>query len=147
MDPDAGLTKIIDYLNLWASEAEKIKDLLIVRYEDMRSNTGEILEKIVTFLGTPGDQDQIQEAVRFASIENMRNMETKRTFWMSGSRMVAKDKSNPNSYKVRKAKVGGYRDYFDDKQIQALNQLVADRLDSIFGYEFTPESGDQTASA
>lgn len=147
MDPDAGLTKIIDYLNLWASEAEKIKDLLIVRYEDMRSNTGEILEKIVTFLGTPGEQDQIQEAVRFASIENMRNMETKRTFWMSGSRMVAKDKSNPNSYKVRKAKVGGYRDYFDDKQIQALNQLVADRLDSIFGYEFTPESGDQTASA
>jgi hypothetical protein len=147
MDPDAGLTKIIDYLNLWAAEAGKMKDLLIVRYEDMRSNTGEILEKIVNFLGTPGDQDQIQEAVRFASIENMRSMETKRTFWMSGSRMVAKDKSNPNSYKVRKAKVGGYRDYFDDKQIQTLNRLVADRLDSIFGYEFSPESGDQSASA
>ena len=147
MDPDAGLTKIIDYLNLWASEAGKIKDLLIVRYEDMRSNTGEVLEKIVTFLGTPGEQDQIQEAVRFASVENMRNMETKRTFWLSGSRMVAKDKSNPNSYKVRKAKVGGYRDYFDDQQIQTLNQLVADRLDSVFGYEFTPDSGDQTASA
>ena len=142
MDPDAGLTKIIDYLNLWAREAGKIKDLLIVRYEDMRSNTGEVLEKIVTFLGTPGEQDQIQEAVRFASVENMRNMETKRTFWLSGSRMVAKDKSNPNSYKVRKAKVGGYRDYFDDQQIQSLNQLVADRLDSIFGYEFTPDSGD-----
>ena len=147
MDPDAGLTKIIDYLNLWASEAGKIKDLLIVRYEDMRSNTGDVLEKIVTFLGTPGEQDQIQEAVRFASVENMRNMETKRTFWLSGSRMVAKDKSNPNSYKVRKAKVGGYRDYFDDQQIQTLNQLVADRLDSIFGYEFTAESGDQAASA
>lgn len=147
MDPDAGLTKIIDYLNLWASEAGKIRDLLIVRYEDMRSNTGEVLEKIVTFLGTPGDQDQIQEAVRFASVENMRNMETKRTFWLSGSRMVAKDKSNPNSYKVRKAKVGGYRDYFDDQQIQTLNQLVADRLDSIFGYEFTTDPGDQTASA
>jgi hypothetical protein len=146
MDPDAGLTKIIDYLNLWASEAGKIKDLLIVRYEDMRSNTGEVLERIVTFLGTPGDQDQIQEAVRFASVENMRNMETKRTFWLSGSRMVAKDKSNPNSYKVRKAKVGGYRDYFDDSQIQTLNQLVADRLDSIFGYEFTPDTGDQAAS-
>jgi len=146
MDPDAGLNKIIDYLNLWASEAGKIKDLLIVRYEDMRSNTGEILEKIVTFLGTPGEQDLIQEAVRFASVENMRNMETKRTFWLSGSRMVAKDKSNPNSYKVRKAKVGGYRDYFDDKQIQDLNRLVADRLDSIFGYEFTPGSGSQTAS-
>jgi hypothetical protein len=146
MDPDAGLTKIIDYLNLWASEAGKIKDLLIVRYEDMRSNTGEVLEKILSFLGTPGEQDEIQEAVRFASVENMRSMETKRTFWLSGSRMVAKDKSNPNSFKVRKAKVGGYRDYFDDSQIQTLNQLVADRLDSIFGYEFTPDTGDQAAS-
>jgi len=147
IDPDAGLVKIIDYLNLWAREAGKIKDLLIVRYEDMRSNTGEVLEKIVTFLGTPGEQDQIQEAVRFASVENMRNMETKRTFWLSGSRMVARDKSNPNSYKVRKAKVGGYRDYFDDKQIQTLNRLVADRLDSIFGYEFAPKSAGQTATA
>jgi len=147
MDPDAGLAKIINYLNLWASEAGKVKDLLIVRYEDMRSNTGEVLEKIVTFLGTPGEQDQIQEAVRFASVENMRNMETKRTFWLSGSRMVAKVKGNPNSYKVRKAKVGGYRDYFDHKQIQVLHQLVADRLDSRFGYEFTAESGDQAASA
>jgi hypothetical protein len=147
MDPDAGLTKIIDYLNLWASEAGKIKDLLIVRYEDMRSNTGEVLEKILTFLGTPGEQDQIQEAVRFASVENMRNMETKRTFWLSGSRMVAKDKSNPNSFKVRKAKVGGYRDYFDDQQIQTLNRLVADRLDGIFGYEFPTDSGEQTAKA
>ena len=61
--------------------------------------------------------------------------------------MVANDKSNPNSCKVRKAKVGGYRDYFEDKQKQALNQLVLDRLGSIFGYEFTPDSGDQTASA
>ena len=42
--------------------------------------------------------------------------------------MVANDKSNPNSCKVRKAKVGGYRDYFEDKQKQALNQLVLDRL-------------------
>ena len=146
MDPDAGLTKIIDYLNLWASEAGKIKDLLIVRYEDMRSNTGEVLEQILSFLGTPGEQDEIQEAVRFASVENMRSMETKRTFWLSGSRMVAKDKSNPNSFKVRKAKVGGYRDYFDDSQIQTLNKLVADRLDSIFGYEFKPDTGDQAAS-
>jgi len=32
-------------------------------------------------------------------------------------RKKARDKSDPDSYKVRKAKVGGYRDYFDADQI------------------------------
>ena len=44
----------------------------------------------------------------------MKKMEQKKTFWLSGGRMVPKDRDNPNTYKVRRAKVGGYRDYFDD---------------------------------
>ena len=44
----------------------------------------------------------------------MRKLEEKSTFWLAGSRMKPGDKANPNSFKVRRAKVGGYRDYFDD---------------------------------
>ncbi len=134
MSPTAGLPKIIDYMNLWASETNKIRSLLVVRYEDLRADTAAVLNRVVEFLGTPGSADQIAECVRFASVENMRNMETKRTFWLSGSRMVAKDRTNPNSFKVRKAKVGGYRDYFDDAQIAAMQALVRQRLDPMFGY-------------
>ena len=146
MDPDAGLIKIIDYLNLWASESEKIKNLLIVRYEDMRRDPTGVLDRIVQFIGTPGNKDQIQEAVRFASVENMRNMEHKRTFWLSGGRMLAKDRSNPDSYKVRKAKVGGYRDYFDRDQIQLMNGLIAERLDPLFAYKPQMHANRQDAS-
>lgn len=140
MSPTAGLPKIIDYLNLWATESKKISSLLVVRYEDMRSNTADVLEKIVTFLGTPGNDKEIAEAVRFASVENMRNMETKRTFWLSGSRMLAKDRSNPDSFKVRKAKVGGYRDYFSAEQIAAMQAMVRERLDPLFGYQSEADS-------
>ena len=138
MSEDAGLPKIIDYLNLWEEESNKINKLLIIKYEDMRTNTAEVLASIIAFLGTPGTEDEIEESVRFASIDNMRNMETKRTFWLSGSRMVAKDRNNPNSFKVRKAKVGGYRDYFDDTQIDTMNQLVQTKLDPSFGYKDSP---------
>ena len=147
MDEDAGLPKIIDYLNLWASESSKIKDLLIVRYEDLRADTAQALERIVNFIGTPGSEVEIREAVNFASVENMRQMEEKKTFWLSGSRMVAKDRKNPNSYKVRKAKVGGYRDYFDDQQIARMQQLVAERLDPVFGYTARPPATEEAASA
>jgi hypothetical protein len=147
MDEDAGLPKIIDYLNLWASESSKIKDLLIVRYEDLRTDTAQALERIVNFIGTPGSEAEIREAVNFASVENMRQMEAKKTFWLSGSRMVAKDRSNPNSYKVRKAKVGGYRDYFDDTQIATMDALVAERLDPVFEYAGHGTSPEEAASA
>ena len=43
------------------------------------------------------------------------------------------DKDNPQSFKVRKAKVGGYRDYFTDEQCARLDEMVA-QLDPMFGY-------------
>ena len=43
------------------------------------------------------------------------------------------DKDNPDSYKVRRAKVGGYRDYFTDEQCEQLDAMVAE-LNPVFGY-------------
>jgi len=134
MDREAGLPKVIDYLNLWAREAPKCADFLLVRYEDMRADTAGTLQRILKFIGTPGTPEQIRGAVEFASVENMRAMETKRTFRMSGSRMVAKDASNPDSFKVRKAKVGGYRDYFDDAQVLEMQALVKKELADFYDF-------------
>ncbi len=137
----SGLPKIVDFMNLWAREASQVGALHIVRYEDMRARPQEVLAGIVAFLGTPGTAEQVAEAVDFASVENMRALEQKRVFWLSGSRMVAKDKGNPDSFKVRRAKVGGYRDYFDDAQAARIDGLIAERLDPLFGY------GDAAAPA
>jgi len=35
---------------------------------------------------------------------------------------------------VRRAKVGGYRDYFDDEQVAKIDKLVNTRLSGVFGY-------------
>jgi len=136
LDQKAGLPKVIDYLNLWADEHQKCDDFLLVRYEDMRSDTAATLQRILAFIGTPASDEQAKDCVEYASVENMRNMETKGTFWMSGSRMVAKDKNNPNSFKVRKAKVGGYRDYFDDDQVSQIETIVDSTLSPWFGYDY-----------
>ena len=45
MHRDAGLPKVIDYLNLWAREAPMYADFLLVRYEDMRADTAGTLER------------------------------------------------------------------------------------------------------
>jgi len=134
MNEDAGLPKIIAFLNLWAREMDKLDDFLLVRYEDMRADTAGQLKRITEFLGTPGTDREIQDAVDYASVENMRRLEQERKFWLSGNRLVPKDRNNPDSYKVRRAKVGGWRDYFDDDQVERIDALVEDRLDPVYGY-------------
>jgi hypothetical protein len=130
----AGLTRAIDFMNGWAGEVEHSRDLLVVRYEDMRAQPERVLGQILAFIGTPGSEDEIREAVAFASFENMRKMEANSTFWLSGGRMRPRDRSNPQSFKTRRGKVGGYRDHFDEGEIAEIDRLVAEQLSPVFGY-------------
>jgi len=134
MNPDCGVPRIIEFMNLWASELPKIKNLLMVRYEDMRAEPEKQLARIVEFLGMQPDDRLLKDTVEFASVENLRKLEKENYFWRSGSRVKARDPSNPHSYKVRRAKVGGYRDYFDDEQVAEIDRLVNSRLSEVFGY-------------
>jgi hypothetical protein len=133
-DEDAGLPKVIDFMNAWARELQRVKDLLIVRYEDLRADTAGELGRVLRFMGQEPTGAELQDCVAFASVENMRQLEEKRAFWTAGSRMRPGDKNNPSSYKVRRAKVGGYRDYFDDAQVAAIERLIEERLLPGFGY-------------
>ncbi len=136
MDPACGLPQIIDYLNLWAREASKVKSLLIVRYEEMRENPTDTLARVMDFIGGSGSHSNaIAAAVEYASVENMRKLEEKNTFWLAGGRMKPGKKGDPNSYKVRRAKVGGYRDYFDEGQAAEIDELVRKTLSPAFGYD------------
>ena len=64
----------------------------------------------------------------------MKQKESDHSFRSSGARLTPGDKTNPDSYKVRRAKVGGYRDYFDDDQLAQIDAMVFERLDPVFGY-------------
>ncbi len=129
-----GLPKIIAFMNLWAKEMGKVRALELVRYEDMRSDPHEALTRVARFLDIPASAAQIQDAVDFASYENMKQKESDQSYRLSGGRMMPGDRSNPDSYKVRRAKVGGYRDYFDDEQVKAIDALMVSTLDPVYGY-------------
>jgi hypothetical protein len=145
MNSEQGLMRVVDYLNGWTRELEHFPHIHVVRYEDLRSAPEQTLGGMMAFLGEQPDPAAVAEAVEFASVEKMRKMESENYFWRSGSRVQARDPSNPHSYKVRKAKVGGYRDYFDDEQVAAIDALVDRHLDPGFGY--TSAEGASTTPA
>ena len=134
MRPQSGLPKVIEFMNGWGRELDRIKDLTVVRYEDLRADPEDVLSRILAFIGTPGGAKEVGEAVSFASVENMRQLEQKRVFWLSGRRMLAKDRNNLDTYKVRRAKVGGYRDDFTPEQLESIDKFVNTRLLPVFGY-------------
>jgi len=132
--PGGGMPRVVDFLNAWARELEENDEILVVRYEDLRTEPEAQLARLLDFIGTPGHEAQIAEAVRFASFENMRKLEAKRTFWLSGGRMVPRDRSNPDSYKVRRGKVGGFRDYLEETTIEQVEKQIESTLAPVYGY-------------
>ncbi|MEE8342825.1 MAG: sulfotransferase domain-containing protein [Gammaproteobacteria bacterium] len=134
-DSKVGVPRIVDFFNGWAEVLSDNGNVQVIRYEDMRKNPRSVLKTVLEFVGTPGTEQEIAQAVEFASYENMKKMEEKKFFRGSGARVRPGDRKNPQSFKVRRAKVGGYRDYFDDKQLAALDTIVEDVLNPVFGYK------------
>lgn len=133
MNAAVGVPRIVEFFNGWSRSLADLDDLLVIRYEDMRADPVAVMTRVLEFVGTPGTEEQIREAVEFASYDNMKKLEEKRVFWGSGARVKPADAKNPDSFKVRRAKVGGYRDYFDDDQAASIDRLM-EELEPIFGY-------------
>lgn len=140
MRPESGLPKIIQFLNVWANDIDNLQNFLMVRYEDLRADTCTDLGRVLDFVGTPATEAELRDAVDFGSIENMKKLETRSAGWTGGGRLKPGDKNNPDSYKVRRAKVGGYRDYFDEEQLAEVDRLLTDTLSPLFGYGRAVES-------
>ena len=128
------LPRVVRYLNEWTSEIPRIENLLLVRYEDLRTNTRAELGRMLRFMGQDPSDAEINAAVEFASFENLKQLEKEGAYSQRTRRLTPGDSSNPDSFKVRRAKVGGYRDYFDDDQVQRIENYIRDNLDPSLGY-------------
>ena len=132
-DENVGVPRIVDCFNGWARAIPDLGNILVIRYEDMHADPQRALRQIFEFTGTGMSKQQIREAVDFAAYDNMKQMEREKFFKGGGARVKPGDRDNPESFKVRKAEVGGYRDHFSDEQCARLQQMVA-QLDPLFGY-------------
>jgi hypothetical protein len=131
MSEQAGVPKVIRFMNAWAAAADRV-GMLLVRYEDLRADTAGQLERVLAFAGIEADAAAIDAAVAYAAFENMKRREAGGD--AASERLRAADTANPDSFKSRRGKVGGYRDYFDAAQCARIDALIARDLDARFGY-------------
>jgi hypothetical protein len=133
-DNGGSMQAVTDYLNLWAAEVGKLEHFHLLRYEDLRARPREELRRLLDFMRVDVTDAQLDAAVNYASYENMKKMEGAQQLRLAGGRMMPRDKDNPDSFKVRKGKVGGYRDYFTDKEVAAIDRRLAETLAPLFNY-------------
>ncbi|TCK19074.1 sulfotransferase domain-containing protein [Thiogranum longum] len=129
-----GIPRNIRFLNSWQRELGNMKEVLVVRYEDMRRNPQEAMAHILSFLGETPKAEQVRDTVEYAKFENMRKMEEKQTFRTDSKQLFARDTSNPDSLKTRRAKIGGFTDYLSQEQINTINAMIDSQLSPEFGY-------------
>jgi hypothetical protein len=129
---DIGLPFLIDYLNTWERNLKELEHSLLVRYEDLRAAPAATLKKITGLMGESFSDEEIGEAVSFGAFDNLRKLESSGFFRRGG--MTLRNAGDPDSFKVRRGKVGGYAEYFPPEQVAELEGLMLSRLSPTFGY-------------
>jgi hypothetical protein len=132
MSDAAGLPKIMRFMNCWASVLPQIERHHLLYYEELRADQTAALRHLLHFLGEMPTDSELADCIEFASVENMRRLELEGA--SLGSRLRPADPENPESFKVRRAKVGGFRDYFSPAELAVIDNLVKKELSTLFKY-------------
>jgi hypothetical protein len=130
--PIGGIDTIVRFYNTWDAQRSHVRDLLVVRYEDLHTAPEAELRRLLDFLGLPDVTDEVvAEAVRFAGFSRMKKMERAGTLRTRALR--ANEPGDPESFKVRKGRVGGHREDLDPADIAFLDERLQ-ALSPAFGY-------------
>jgi hypothetical protein len=129
---DIGLPSLIEYENTWARNVQALERGMLVKYEELRAEPVSTLQRITQLMGEDFSEEEIRSAVEWGSFENLQKLETSGTFNQGGMKLVNAD--DPSTYKVRRGKVGGYREDFNPQQVAELEALVRDNILPELGY-------------
>lgn len=127
-----GIPAIVRFLNSWAEGLRQHPRHVILRYEDLHAEPLAQLRRIAELLGETFTDEAYEAAVAFASFGRLQEKERENYF--ASRRLQPRDAADPGSFKVRRGKVGGYRDDFTDEEIAVIDRQVSSLLDPAFGY-------------
>jgi hypothetical protein len=133
-----GLPKYFRFYLLWHEHNERVREFLLLRYEDLRRNPFATFSSLVNFLRLPVHEGEIHRAVSDADFRRMRKMEetgTAPSYPSSGLNIFGVTKAKDSgSFHVRRGKIDGYRDYLAHSDIDRLFDRINSDLPDFYGY-------------
>lgn len=125
---EGGIASIVRFLNEFAG----LPHLTVLRYEDFLAEPEKSLARLVDAIGLGVEAEDIADAVEFASVANLKELE--REGYFSSPRLRQARKGDQRSGKVRSGKSGGYRVQLDPAEVDRIDRYLAAELDPRLGY-------------
>ncbi len=136
-DPSFGIESMIEIMNSWLAEWSTRPDFLLLRYESLRHDPAPGFRALLQVLGEHSVSEvAFAQALEFSEFGQMQKLESAGAF--DSKILRAGDARDPESFKVRRGKIGGFQDYLSPED-QERAAAAMRRLDSRFGYPgYTP---------
>ncbi len=130
--PELGFVRICSLMNGWYEEWQDSPNFKFYRYEDARANTAQTMRDWFAFLGLASpDEAALAHALAFFDFNSVRKREQDGTF--ENKALAARDTNDPETFKARRGKVGGFGDYLGPEDVAFCNAEMA-RLLPVFAY-------------
>jgi len=122
-----GIPSVVKFYNAWCEAAPRSANVLFIRYEDLHSHPASVLQSVLRHLGQRGVRDDcLASAVKFCEFDKMREYELTNKF--QNRRLFSDKNADPEGFKTRRGKVGGYRQYLSDKTLSKINAYIQENL-------------------
>lgn len=131
-EPLVGVDKVIAFLNMWMENRDIPANFHLVTYEEMRRDPLAAFGAMFKFLGFDPDPALLATAVADTSFEQMKKMELEKKVAEPWLRIGAE--KSERGMKVRKGKVGGYREELSSEDVAFLHERIAAKLHPALPY-------------
>ncbi len=120
LNSDVGFGPYFDHVLPWWQASQKNKNILFLKYEDMKNDHAGNVAKLASFLGIQADSRLIQTVVRLSSFQSMTSNETTNFDW------IPQKADKPKHF--RRGEIGDWRNHFSAEQSQQMNDLLMKKM-------------------
>ena len=126
-----GIRSLVGFYNIWAENRHVPKQFKLIAYEDLHAETRGVFADMLCFLRWPDrGPEGLEDAISFGQFDHMRKLEE--TNALDNPRLRRPKDDDPESFKVRRGKVGGYADYLNPDDIAFINDFLDTELDDYY---------------
>ncbi len=127
-DPHLGLEKVVIFNLALLEQGARYPNFASVSYEELRADPVRGLGLVLRHIQPSSDFEsaEVERIVEESTFQKMRDNERKGIFARRyGEALTPANADNPDSFKVRRGKIGGYVDYFSPEDIRWSDDLLA----------------------
>jgi hypothetical protein len=133
-DDLVGIHKVVAFMNMWVEHSHVPADFCLMTYEQLHRETPAGFRQVLEFMGFEVESDALRYAIEASSFKEMKRMELEGSLKEPWMKPGAKDLGS--SLKVRRGKIGSFKEELSEEDIEYLNDVICNKLSSRLSFYY-----------